>query len=60
MIFQKKVLMQLAEKKEELKRIGQRVEQDSVFHLSTLGTEEEFQNLERQLSSVETRAITVK
>ncbi|XP_073713968.1 uncharacterized protein [Misgurnus anguillicaudatus] len=57
--FQRKVLMLLVEIKEELRRIGCRVEPDTDFHLSTLATEEEFQNLEKQLESQRTQAAMV-
>ncbi|XP_077098080.1 uncharacterized protein LOC143749487 isoform X2 [Siphateles boraxobius] len=57
--FQRKVLTQLIEIKEELRRIGKNVEPDTVFHLSTLATEEEFQILERHLESENTRAAMV-
>ncbi|XP_058629522.1 uncharacterized protein LOC131539180 [Onychostoma macrolepis] len=53
--FQRKVLMHLIEIKEVVRRIGQRVEPDTVFHLSM----EEFQYFERQLESGETRAAMV-
>ena len=54
------MLMQVVEIKKEIKRIGQRVETDGGFQLSCLATEEEFQNLKRQLQSVETQAVKMK
>ncbi|XP_057186550.1 uncharacterized protein LOC130552347 isoform X7 [Triplophysa rosa] len=57
--FQRKVLMLLLEIKEELRRVGQRVEPDTVFHLSTLESVEELQHLERKLINEETRAAMV-
>nr|XP_055051514.1 uncharacterized protein LOC129437414 [Misgurnus anguillicaudatus] len=57
--FQRKVLLLLVEIKEELRRIGRRVEPDTDFHLSTMATEEEFQNLEKQLESQRTQAAMV-
>lgn len=58
--FQKKVLTQLLEIKDELRRIGKIVEPETGFHMSTLGTEDEFEYLERQLESGNTRAAMVK
>lgn len=58
--FQRKVLMLLLDIKEELRRVGQRVEPDTEFHLSTLDTIEDFQHLERNLLNEETRAAMVK
>lgn len=58
--FQKKVLTQLLEIKDELRRIGKIVEPETGFHVSTLGTEDEFEYLERQLESGNTRAAMVK
>ncbi|XP_026133683.1 serine/arginine repetitive matrix protein 2-like isoform X38 [Carassius auratus] len=57
--FQKKVLTQLLEIKDELRRIGKIVEPETGFHMSTLGTEDEFEYLERQLESGNTRAAMV-
>ncbi|XP_073671204.1 uncharacterized protein [Paramisgurnus dabryanus] len=57
--LQRKVLLLLVEIKEELRRIGRRVEPDTDFHLSTMATEEEFQNLEKQLESQRTQAAMV-
>ncbi|KAL0994908.1 hypothetical protein UPYG_G00129100 [Umbra pygmaea] len=54
--FERQVLKQLIEIKEELRRIVKNVEPD----LSTLDTEEEFQYIERQLESENTRAAMVK
>ena len=58
--FQKKVLTQLLEIKEEMRRIGKIVEPETGFHLSTLGSEDEFKYLERQLESGNTRTAMVK
>ncbi|XP_039648482.1 uncharacterized protein LOC120553999 [Perca fluviatilis] len=57
--FQKKVLTQLLEIKEEMRRIGKIVEPETGFHLSTLGSEDEFKYLERQLESGNTRTAMV-
>jgi len=45
--FKRKVLMLFIEIKEKLRKIGKNVEPDTVFHMPTLATEEDFKNLER-------------
>ncbi|KAJ8280800.1 hypothetical protein GJAV_G00059110 [Gymnothorax javanicus] len=54
--FQRRVMTQLLEIKEELRR---NVEPDGMFSLSTLTTLEEFEDQENQLKRAETRATMV-